>query len=45
LGERWGDTYAVAVRSWEKNWADLATMFAYPAEMRRLIYTTNTVEG
>jgi putative transposase len=28
LGERWGDTYAVAVRSWEKNWEDLATMCA-----------------
>ena len=45
LGERWGNTCAVAVRSWEMNWDDLATMFAYPAEIRRLIYTTNTVEG
>jgi len=45
LGERWGDKYAVAVRSWERNWDDLATMFDYPAEIRRLIYTTNTVEG
>ena len=45
LGERWGKQYAVAVRSWETNWDDLATMFAYPAEIRRLIYTTNTVEG
>jgi putative transposase len=35
----------VAVPSWENNWADLATFFAYPAEIRRLIYTTNTVEG
>ncbi len=33
------------VRSWEKHWDDLATMFDYPAEIRRLIYTTNTVEG
>ena len=45
LGERWGDRYAVAVRSWERHWEDLATMFDYPAESRRLIYTTNTVEG
>jgi putative transposase len=45
LGERWSKQYAVAVRSWEQNWADLATMFDYPAEIRRLIYTTNTVEG
>jgi transposase-like protein len=45
LGERWGKQYAVAVRSWEQNWGDLATMFDYPAEIRRLVYTTNTVEG
>lgn len=45
LGERWGDRYAVAVRSWERNWEDLATLFDYPAEIRRLIDTTNTVEG
>jgi putative transposase len=45
LGERWGEKYAVAVRSWERHWDDLATMFEYPAEIRRLIYTTNTVEG
>jgi putative transposase len=45
LGERWGEQYAVAVRSWESNWEDLATMFDYPSDIRRLIYTTNTVEG
>ena len=45
LGDKWRSKYAVAVRSWENNWADLATFFAYPAEIRRLIYTTNTVEG
>ena len=45
LAERWGEMYAVAVRSWETNWEDLATMFDYPPDIRRLIYTTNTVEG
>jgi putative transposase len=45
LEERWGRQYAVAVRCWERNWDDLTTMFEYPAEIRRLIYTTNTVEG
>jgi transposase-like protein len=45
LAERWGDRYPVAVRSWENNWEDLATMFDYPSDIRRLIYTTNTVEG
>ena len=45
LGEKWGAKYAVAIRSWENNWEDLATFFAYPAEIRRLNYTTNSVEG
>lgn len=45
LSEKWGQTYAVAVRSWETNWEDLATMFDYPPDIRRLIYTTNTIEG
>jgi putative transposase len=45
LGERWRDKYAVAVRSWETNWAELATFFDYPAEIRRIIYTTNSVES
>ena len=45
LGQKWGDQYAIAVRSWENNWEELATFFDYPAEIRRLIYTTNTIEG
>src|SRR5262245_11847569 len=45
LSDKWGATYAVAVRSWEANWEDLATMFDYPSDIRRLIYTTNTIAG
>jgi len=45
LGETWGKKYAIAVKSWENNWEDLATFFHYPAEIRRLIYTTNAIEG
>lgn len=45
LGKKWSSRYAVAVRSWENNWEDLTTFFDYPTEIRRLIYTTNTVEG
>jgi putative transposase len=45
LAEGWGDKYAIAVKSWEKNWDDLSTFFAYPAEIRRIIYTTNSVEA
>lgn len=45
LGESWGRKYAIAVKSWANNWEDLATFFQYPAEIRRLIYTTNAIEG
>lgn len=45
LAEKWGDKYAIAVRSWETHWDELATMFDYTPEIRRLIYTTNILEG
>jgi putative transposase len=45
LSERWGTKYAVAVRSWETNWAELSTFFDYPFEIRRMIYTNNAIEG
>jgi transposase-like protein len=45
LGDKWGGQYAIAVKSWENNWDDLSTFFDYPAEIRRIIYTTNTVEA
>lgn len=45
LEQNWGSKYGAAVRSWQNNWEDLATFFEFPKEIRRLIYTTNTVEG
>lgn len=45
LNEAWGGKYAAAIRTWENNWDDLVTFFEFPAEIRRLIYTTNPVEG
>jgi transposase-like protein len=45
LEETWGNKYAAAIRSWQNNWEELATFFEFPKEIRRLIYTTNTVEG
>ncbi len=33
------------LKSWDDNWAELSTFFKYPDEVRRLIYTTNPVEG
>ena len=45
LADNWGSQYAISIRSWQNHWEDLATMFDFPAEIRRLIYTTNAVEG
>lgn len=44
-GEKWDKKYAVAVRSWVSSWSELSTYFDYTPEIRRLIYTTNSVEG
>ncbi len=43
--EKWGRLYPSCVKSWEENWDILSTFFAYPAEVRRIIYTTNIIEG
>jgi transposase-like protein len=45
LSEKWGAKYAIAVRSWENNWADLSSFFNFPPEIRRLIYTNNGSEA
>jgi len=41
----WGAKYPLVVKSWRGNWDELSTFFRYPAEMRRMIYTTNLIEG
>ena len=43
--EAWDATYPVIARSWRQNWARVIPMFSYPAEIRRVIYTTNTIES
>lgn len=45
LEEKWGKKYPVVIRSWNNNWDRLSTYFEYSQPIRRLIYTTNTVEG
>jgi putative transposase len=45
FNEKWGGKYPQIYKSWQTNWADLAEYFQYPEELRRLIYTTNAVEG
>jgi len=42
---RWGNKYPKGVKSWEDNWVRLTSYFKYPKAIRRLVYTTNTVEG
>jgi transposase-like protein len=41
--EKWGKKHPVIIRSWEQNWLELTTYFAYPHDVRRAIYTTNIV--
>lgn len=41
----WGEKYPLIVRSWRQNWAEIATFFKYPPEIRKLIYTTNIIES
>ncbi|MDE6596616.1 MAG: IS256 family transposase [Oscillospiraceae bacterium] len=43
--EKWDKKYPNILRSWDRNWAELTTFFSYPEEIRKLIYTTNAVEG
>lgn len=45
LEQRWGKQYPVVIKSWRFNWERLSNYFKYPESIRRLIYTTNTVEG
>ena len=45
FGEHWDRKYPKISQSWRDNWANLSTYFKYPQEVRRLIYTTNAIEG
>jgi putative transposase len=45
LEEKWGKAYPMVIRSWQENWDNLSTYFKYTAEIRKLIYTTNPIEG
>lgn len=45
LDEKWGKKYPIVIKSWNQNWDNLSTYFKYSSEVRRLIYTTNPIEG
>ncbi len=43
--EKWGKKYPYAVSNWENNWEDVSPFFQFPDEVRRIMYTTNIIEG
>jgi putative transposase len=43
--EAWDSIYPVISRSWRQNWSRVVPMFSYPSEIRRAVYTTNTIES
>jgi transposase-like protein len=45
LESKWGEKYPMVVNSWINNWTELSSYFEYSEPIRRIIYTTNTVEG
>ena len=45
FGEKWGKQYATITALWQRNWERVIPFFAFPTEVRRIIYTTNTVEA
>ncbi len=45
LDAAWGKKYPLVIKSWRVNWEELSAFFKYPEEIRRIIYTTNVIEG
>ncbi len=45
FAERWDDQYPQISRSWRNHWENLNTLFIYPADIRKVIYTTNAIES
>ena len=45
LKETWGNSYGMVIDSWYNNWNNLSTFFAFSPRIRKIIYTTNALEG
>jgi putative transposase len=45
FAEKWGKQYASITTLWKRNWEHVIPFFAFPPEIRKIIYTTNTVES
>ena len=43
--DKWNKKYPHTILSWERNWTELTAFFKYPLEIRKMIYTTNTIES
>ena len=45
FAEKWDGKYPSISRSWKNHWQNIITLFAFPGEIRRIIYTTNAIES
>ena len=45
FGQQWDATYPQIIKSWTTHWVNLRTLFEYPPEIRKAIYTTNAIES
>ncbi len=45
LAGKWNEKYPIVITSWRNNWERLSQYFKYPEDIRRIIYTTNTIEA
>ena len=45
FSEKWDEKYPNISKSWTNHWANLRTIFDYPDEIRKAIYTTNAIES
>jgi transposase-like protein len=45
FSKKWSDKYPSIEKSWRNNWDNIITLFDYPDEIRKIIYTTNAIES
>ena len=45
LEDKWNGKYPIVIKSWRNNWERLSQFFKYPEDIRRIIYTTNTIDA
>lgn len=45
FADKWDGKYPAISKSWKDNWVNISTLFTYPDEIRKIIYTTNAIES